>query len=214
MAKPALDEKGWYKTAQVLARTAMMVRSVSLSYRNQYSMALPGFMPTIGDAFGQTKNNGAGVLSPGLDFAFGFMGDSYIEKAKSRGWLLMADSVATPATTNKTEDLQLRMTLEPIKNLKIDLNASRTITTAKSIQYMYEGNPTTQTGTFTMTTLSLGSAFEGMGNANNGFHSKTFEKFCASLDGFRQRVEARYAGSVYPVGTALAGKTFDAAKAR
>ena len=211
MAKPALDEKGWYKTAQVLARVAMMVRSVSVSYRNQYSMALPGFMPNIGDAFGQTKNTNAGVLSPGLDFAFGLMGDSYIDKAKNRGWLLMADSVATPATTNKTEDLQLRLTLEPIKNLKIDLNASRTNTTAKSIQYMYVGNPTTQTGTFTMTTLSLGSAFEGMGNANNGFRSKTFEKFCASLDAFRQRVENRYAGTVYPEGTTLAGKTFDAA---
>lgn len=211
MAKPALDEKAWYKTAQVLARVAMMVRSVSVSYRNQYSMALPGFMPNIGDAFGQTKNTNAGVLSPGLDFAFGLMGDSYIDKAKNRGWLLMADSVATPATTNKTEDLQLRLTLEPIKNLKIDLNASRTNTTAKSIQYMYVGNPTTQTGTFTMTTLSLGSAFEGMGNANNGFRSKTFEKFCASLDAFRQRVENRYAGTVYPEGTTLAGKTFDAA---
>ena len=60
MAKPALDEKAWYKTAQVLARVAMMVRSVSVSYRNQYSMALPGFMPNIGDAFGQTKNTNAG----------------------------------------------------------------------------------------------------------------------------------------------------------
>ena len=96
----------------------------------------------------------------------------------------MNDSVATPATTNKTEDLLIRATLEPIKNLKIDLNANRTMTTAKSIQYMYEGNPTTQSGTFSMTTLSLGSAFEGSGNAGNGYHSATFEKFCKSLDGF------------------------------
>ena len=211
LAKQPLDEQRWYKVAQTMARVAMMVRSVSVSYRNQYSMALPGFMPNIGDAFGQTKNTSAGVLSPGLDFAFGLIGDSYIEKAKNRGWLLMADSVATPATTNKTEDLQLRATLEPVKNFKIDLSASRSITTAKSVQYMYTGNPTTQTGTFTMTTISLKSAFEGMGNANNGFRSKTFEKFCASLEGFRQRVEARYAGAVYPEGTALAGQTFDAA---
>ena len=98
-----------------------------------------------------------------------------------------------------------------MKNLKIDLTASRTETKARSIQYMYAGNPTTQTGNFTMTTISLSSAFESMGNANNGFHSKTFEKFCNSLEGFRQRVEARYAGATYPAGTSLAGKTFDAA---
>ena len=103
------------------------------------------------------------------------------------------------------------MTLEPVKNLKIDLTATRSQTTAKSIQYMYQGNPTTQTGTFTMTTISLGTAFEGMGNANNGFHSATFKKFCNSLEGFRQRVEAQYAGAVYPAGSALAGKKFDPA---
>ena len=60
-----------------------------------------------------------------------------------------------------------------------------------------------------MTTISLGTAFEGMGNANNGFHSATFKKFCNSLEGFRQRVEAQYAGAVYPAGSALAGKKFD-----
>jgi cell surface protein SprA len=210
-AKPPLDDQKWYRTAQTAARVAMMVRSVGISYRNQYSMALPGFMPTIGDAFGQTNRTGANALSPGLDFAFGLTGDGYIEKARKNNWLLMNDSVATPATTNLTEDLQLRMKLEPVKNFVIDLNASRTMTTAKSVQYMYEGNPTTQTGMFSMTTVSLGSAFEGMGNANNGFKSATFEKFCHALEGFRQRVEARYVGTEYPAGTALAGRPFDAA---
>jgi cell surface protein SprA len=208
-AKPALDDKSWYKTAQAIARVAMMVRNVSVTYRNTYAMSLPGFLPNIGDAFGQTRGNS--MFKPGLDFAFGLIGDSYIDKAKERGWLLMNDSVATPATTNLTEDLQLRMTLEPVKNLKIDLTASRSQTKAKSIEYMYEGNPTSQTGTFTMTTISLGSAFESMGNAKNGYHSSTFEKFCRSLESFRQRVENRYAGSRYPSGTSLAGQTFDAA---
>lgn len=209
--KQPLDELKWYRLAQSVARVAMMVRNASLTYRNQYSIALPGFMPNVGDAFGQTRNTSANALSPGLDFAFGLVGDSYITKARDNGWLLMSDSVATPATTNKTEDLQLRMTLEPVKNLKIDLTATRSQTTAKSIQYMYQGNPTTQTGTFTMTTISLGTAFEGMGNANNGFHSATFKKFCNSLEGFRQRVEAQYTGAVYPAGSALAGKKFDPA---
>ena len=205
--KEPLEGKGWYKTAQCVARALMMVRTVSFTYRNQQSMSLPGFMPNIGDVFGQTR--GTGALSPGLDFAFGLTGDGYIEKARERGWLLQNDSVATPATTNKTEDLTIRMTLEPVRDLKIDLSATRTVTKAKSIQYMYQGNPTTQSGSFTMTTLSLGSAFEGVGNASNGFHSKTFEKFCRSLDLYRERVEQRYAGAVYPQGTALAGHPFD-----
>ena len=207
IAKEPLDEQGWYRTAQSVARVLMMVRNVSVSYRNQYAMSLPGFKPMIGNAFGQGR--GMGAMSPGLDFAFGFIGDSYIEKARDNGWLMVNDSLATPATTNKTEDLQLKATLEPVRNLKIDLNASRTMTTARSVQYMYEGNPTTQSGTFTMTTLSLRSAFEGSGNANNGYHSASFERFCNSLESYRQRVEAKYAGAIYPAGTSLAGKPFN-----
>ena len=203
-AKEPLEDKRWYKTAQCVARVLMTVRSINVSYRNQYSMMLPGFMPVVGKAFGQRSGD---ALAPGLDFAFGLTGDSYIDRARERGWLLSNDSVATPATTNKTEDLQLRMTLEPVHNLKIDLTASRTQTTAKSIQYMYEGNPTTQSGTFTMTTLSLGSAFEGMGNATNGYHSATFEKFVRSLDGFRDRVEAQYVDQSYPA--SLGGGKFN-----
>ncbi len=205
--KDPLEEKTWYKAAQFAARLAMSLRNVSISYRNQYSMALPGFMPNIGDMLGQTRRTNA--MAPGLDFAFGLAGDSYINKARDNNWLLMSDSVATPATTNKTEDLQIRMTLEPVKNFKIDLNASRTQTTAKSIQYMYTGSPTTESGTFTMTTISLGSAFESTGDANSGYHSATFDKFCAALDRFRDKVEARYIGSVYPTGFAQAGQTFN-----
>ena len=126
--KAPLDEEKWYKAAQCVARGLMLVRNVSFSYRNQYGMYLPGFMPEVGDMFGQRSG---GVMSPGLDFAFGLVGDDYIDKASDRGWLLMNDSVATPATTNLTEDFLLRITLEPVKNLKIDLNASRTEIKAK-----------------------------------------------------------------------------------
>ena len=209
LAKEPLDDKKWYKGLQLASRLAMMVRNVSINYRSSYQLTLPGFLPSVGDAFGQKK---VGQMAPGLDFAFGMVGDDYIEKARKNDWLLCNDSIATPATTSKTDNLTLRATLEPVKDFKIDLSATRTKTTQKSIQYMYEGTPTTQSGAFQMTTISLGSAFEGMGNANSGYRSKTFEKFVNSLAGFRDRVEAQYAGTVYPAGSALAGGKFDASR--
>ena len=209
LAKEPLDDKKWYKGLQLASRLAMMVRNVSINYRSSYQLTLPGFLPSVGDAFGQKK---VGQMAPGLDFAFGMVGDDYIEKARSNDWLLCNDSIATPATTSRTDNLTLRATLEPVKDFKIDLSATRTKTTQKSIQYMYEGTPTTQSGAFQMTTISLSSAFEGMGNANSGYRSKTFEKFVNSLAGFRDRVEAQYAGTVYPAGSALAGGKFDASR--
>ena len=209
LAKEPLEDKKWYKGLQLASRLAMMVRNVSINYRSSYQLTLPGFLPSVGDAFGQKK---VGQMAPGLDFAFGMVGDDYIEKARNNDWLLCNDSIATPATTSRTDNLTLRATLEPVKDFKIDLSATRTKTTQKSIQYMYEGTPTTQSGAFQMTTISLSSAFEGMGNANSGYRSKTFEKFVNSLAGFRDRVEAQYAGTVYPAGSALAGGKFDASR--
>jgi len=191
--KPAADKQWWYKPAQTAARVLMMVRSIGISYRNQYAMSIPGFMPNIGDFFGQRTGS---VMAPGLGFAFGMVDENYLHKAHDNGWLLNNESVATPATTNLTNDLQIRATLEPIRDLKIDLNASRTETKAKSIQYMFDGMPTTQSGTFTMTTISLKSTLEGIGDANNGFHSASFERFCDMLNTFQQRAEAKYGTTV------------------
>ena len=78
-AKPKLEDAGWYKAAQVAARGLMMVRNASISYRNTYSLTLPGFSTEIGDFFGQRKLGG--MLSPGLDFAFGMIDDNYVQKA-------------------------------------------------------------------------------------------------------------------------------------
>ena len=190
-AKPPTENQWWYKPAQSAARFLMMVRSIGISYRIQYAMSLPGFMPTIGDIFGQRTGT---VMSPGLAFAFGLTDDSYIQKAHDNGWL--NDSLSTPAATNLTNDLQLRATLEPVRDLKIDLNASRTESRARSIQYRYEGMPTTQSGTFTMTTISLSSSLESMGDANNGYPSSVFEKFCNALPEYQAKAAEHYGTAV------------------
>lgn len=204
--KRRAEDQGWYKALQYTARAAMMVRNVSVSYTNRYNMSIPGFLPRVGDYFGQRN---AGGLQPGLDFAFGATDERYLQKAADRGWLLRSDSVITPATTNATEDLQIRATVEPFRDFKIDLSASRSVNKAASIQYMFDGMPATRTGSFTMTTISIGSAFEGAGNADNGYRSKTFDRFVASLEGYRRRIESVYVGATYPQGTSLAGQKFD-----
>ena len=193
--KEPLENQWWYNPAQQAARLLMMVRTVNLSYRNQRSMTLPGFMPNIGDMFGQRTGD---ILSPGLDFAFGLAGEGYIDKALSNDWLLCNDNVATPSTSQFTEDFQLRATLEPLRDLKIDLSATRTQNRARSVQFMYAGQPTTYSGTFNMTTISIKSALEGMGNANNGYHSSTFDKFVTAIPSFRDRVQAQYPSSSLP----------------
>ena len=203
VAKPKLEDEKWYQWTQAGARFLMMLRNVSVSYRNTYAMGLPSFMPYVGNMLGQKKNNG--LMAPGLDFAFGFVGDGYIDRAQERGWLLNSDSVASPATTNKTEDIQIKATLEPLPDLKIDLSASRTMNRTKSVQFMYAGSPTTQTGSFNMTTISIATAFKSAGNADNGYDSEPFRRFIDYLDVIQRRVENRYQGTRYPEGVGYTG---------
>ena len=191
-AKPPLENQWWYKPAQSAARLLMMVRSVSVSYRNTYAMAISNFMPEIGDAFGQRTG---GVMAPGLGFAFGMTGDGFLQKAKDNGWLY-GDSTATPATTNRAVDLQIKATLEPVRDLRIDLNASRSYTKNRSIRYIYQGMPSTETGSFNMTTISISSSLQKMGDANNGYPSAVFDKFCDALPRFQQMAQAHYGTSV------------------
>jgi cell surface protein SprA len=213
MTKPKKEDLQWYRLAQSATRFLMMVRNVSFTYSNQYSMSLPGFKPYAGDVFGQNNEHctkGGDAFAPGLGFAFGFVGDDYINRANDNGWLLNDTSVATPAATSKTEDLNIKATLEPARNLKIDLTAARTMTQARTVQYMYNGNPTNLSGQFTMTTISIRSAFEGMGSAENGFRSASFDRFRNSIEHYRSRVEAQYKGAVYPSGAGkYAGQPFN-----
>ncbi len=203
VALPPASEKKIYALRQAAARFLMMARNVSVSYRNTYNLALPGFMPNVGSMLGQHKENG--IFAPGVGFGFGFVDDGYIDKAKKRGWLLCNDSVATPATTSQTEDVQVKITLEPFTDLKVDVNMSRTANNSKSIQYMYTGSPMTRSGSFNITTLSLKTAFSSRGKAGNGYYSSAFETFKSSLDVFQKRVERQYEGVRYPAGTGMSG---------
>ena len=202
------ERSDFAKAMQYPTRVLMMVRNASFNYTNAYAMTLPGFLPSAGDVFGQNRVNG--MFAPGVDFAFGMTGDSYLDKAHRQNWLLRSDSIASMANSTAAEDLQAKMTLEPFKDFKIDLNASWTRNQSKNIQFMYEGMPTNESGGFSMTTITIGSSFGG-GSAKNNYQSDAYDKFVGNLEGRRMELEEIYAGCRYPVSSSLAGEPYDPA---
>ena len=201
------------KVAEYSSRFLMMVRRVNIQYSLIDGMMLSGYAPEVGDMFGQRRT---GTLAPGLGFAFGAVRRSFIDEADERGWLVKNENMTTPAMINSAKNLTIRANLEPIAGLKIDLNANRVDTRSTDIYYMLDGMPEQMGGSFTMTTIALGSAFGGSGNANNGYSSKAFDKFIAHRSVIAQRLMDTYSGTVYPssgfmAGHALAGKPYDPA---
>lgn len=209
---PAPTEDFLYKAAEYSSRFLMMIRRINVQYAMSDGMMLPGFRPEIGDVFGQ--NNSTGNMAPGMGFAFGGVRRSYIDDAADRGWLIRDTNNISPAMINSARNLTIRANLEPLPGLKIDLNANRVDTRNTEIQYMYAGMPEIRGGSFTMTTIALGSAFGGSGNAGNGYSSKAFDKFLANRSQIAARLESQYAGTSYPSkgfieGTGFAGRPYD-----
>jgi cell surface protein SprA len=203
----------WTELAEHAVRFVMSPRSVSFKWKRTTTTSIPLFQPSIGNIFGQSKSYGP--MSPGLDFAFGFTDESYINKALDRGWLITDDGQTSPALFSRNTELNLEVNLEPVKGLKIQLTSNRTDNRTNQIQFMYEDMPTTRTGTFTKTHWAFATALRGS-KASDGYYSDAFQQFIDNIPVVAQRIQNQYVGTTYPStgfmnGNAHAGAPFDPA---
>ena len=201
----------WSEFAQYSTRFLMSVRSFNVKFRNTRQLSLPQFIPDIGDIFGQTTHYD--VMAPGLDFAFGFTDESYIEKAKERGWLLCDQNMTSPAIYSKTQEFSAEIQIEPVKGLKITLTGNRTDNRTNQLQFMYDDMTTLYSGSYTKTHVAIATALRGF-SADNGYRSDAFDKFLQNIPVIAQRLEDKYNGLNYPEagfikGTVYAGRPFD-----
>ena len=198
------------EAAQYTARVLMSVRNINLRLKKTTSLNVPQFIPEIGDAFGQTDHYD--VMAPGLDFAFGLVGKSYIEKALNRNWLLGDKNQITPAVYACTNEFNAEVQLEPIAGLKITLTGNRTDSRNSQIQFMYADPTSTYGGSYTKTHMAIATALKGF-DANDNYHSEVFDKFLSNIPIVADRIQQQYMGVTYPnrgfiQGTAFAGNTY------
>ena len=190
------EKKTFFTEAAMYAsRVLMSVRNFNLRYKYTTTLSLPQFKPVIGDAFGQTR--GYGPMAPGLDFAFGFAGQSYIERSRNRGWLLGDKNQTTPALYSATKELTMEVALEPISGLKITLTGNRTDNRTNQIHFMYEDPRIKYGGSYIKTHIMMATAFKGF-DAKDNYHSETFDRFIENIDVVAERLQQGYVGTTYP----------------
>lgn len=205
------DRSTWRNIADYTVRFLMMPRNFSFKWRQSHSMNLPLFMPEVGDIFGQSRNYGP--MSPGLDFAFGFIDESYLDKALDRGWLLTDATQISPAIWSTTQEFNFELKLEPIKGLNILLTNNRTDSRTQQIQFMYDDMPTTRTGSFTKTHIAIATALRGC-KAEDNYASQAFTDFLNNIPVVADRYMQQYQGKHYPStgfmeGNPLGGTVFN-----
>ncbi len=209
------EEKHNFFTEAALytTRLLMSVRNIKVNWKHTTSLSIPQFVPEIGDFFGQT--NQYDVMAPGLDFAFGFAGLSYIEKAQNNRWLKSDRTQITPAIYGNTKEFLAEIQIEPIAGLKINLKGLLNDSRSDQIQFMYDNPMTIFGGRYNRTHIALATALQSV-KASDNYHSATFDKFLQNIDIVADRIQQQYMGTTYPEAgfflseksKAIAGRTY------
>ena len=182
-------------TGDMFTYLGTMLRKLQITYRETNSMTLPGFAPEAG-FMGQSRVNG--TYAPGFDFAFGFIPGNMLERAKSNGWLSGDTSVVQPATRAHTQDIDIKLTLEPLPGLKIQLTGKRYYAQSTSTIYTYEQFQETVTGSYNITQCAIGTAFSHIGSQEENFANSTYDQFLENRIELTDRVQGQYDGIIMP----------------
>ena len=128
-----------------LARILMAVRTGTITYSQNNGTLLPGWNrgPNV---VGMDKGFGA----PGYGFILGeqntdFSGNvvrDIATQAAANDWLVKSESIYTPYTGNRTENITARLNVEPFKGMRIDLSANRTKTDNRSSFFRWRADDT------------------------------------------------------------------------
>ena len=179
----------------MFAYVGTMFRRLQVTYRETNSMTVPGFMPEAG-FMGQRKVDGANA--PGYDFAFGFIAHDWMQRAQTHGWLSGDTSIVQPATRAHTSDFDIKLTLEPLPGLKVQLNGKRYMAQSTLITYSYGDLMENITGSYNITQVAIGTMFSRIGKQEENFANSAYDQFLVNREILTGRVQDQYTGITLP----------------
>jgi cell surface protein SprA len=155
-----------------------MVKRVSANYTINLSSRVPGYMDST-RVLGQNWNS----MQPGLDYVFGKQPDAAWLDKKARQGLITRDSTFNLLfRQNYEQHLNLTASIEPIRELTIDLNLEKSF--SKEYSELFKDTTGTgnnfghlspyATGGFSVSYISLGTLFR---KSNPNEVSSTFQEF-------------------------------------
>ena len=181
-AEKALEEARKNYGKEVLdnfLRLAMLLKNINFSYNEGRGTSMPGYMLEP-DLLGMTFNRGA---APGFLFVFGGQNDNIRHIAAKNDWLTKDDRLNTPYMQQMSKTLSVKVTLEPLKSFKIDLTGTRVNSEIDQIFHLPDSNgiyyddQRTKSGTFSITTVCIGTLFAKNTLVKEQYINPNFENF-------------------------------------
>ena len=162
---------------EFLARMLMSVRNITGSYAINDGTLLPGFNQetSILGMNGETTDLAGFIFGKqGYDVLGRSNGYNIAELARNKNWLVQNENLNTQFTATHSANLSLKSTLEPLKDLTINLNVTRNYSSNRSaffrwnpdeLEFQNQSEFTTQNLTYS--TITLNSAFVKPGAENS-----------------------------------------------
>lgn len=181
---------------QFLAGILTGVKSINGYYTEDRGTTLPGFLPEA-RWLGQESYDGRSA--PGFKFLFGGQDKNFGMQAAQNGWITDDTTLNSSYQMSFSQELSLRAMFEPVKKLRINFTATRSKTENNSEYILYNSDEKqftamnkTTTGSFSITTIGLSSAFYKIGN-NVAASSAVYNEFLESRSFYsRKMAEKRY----------------------
>jgi cell surface protein SprA len=142
--KEEKDKKGKKKSdepskiARTLIRPLMLLRKVRATYSENFSTIVPGYRPQS-EFFGQAP----GFDSPGWDFVAGLQprianddnSNDWLNQGAAQGWFVDTVLLNQQVLQNYTQTYDVRVSLEPIEDFRLDLEANKSFTENTSLYF-------------------------------------------------------------------------------
>ena len=164
----------------------MMWKDASLTYTQSKGNLMPGFFPEPG-----ALGNNWTQMAPGIGYVFGYEND-ITRYAEHTQWLSTDSSMNTLNFNKYTTNLNARATFEPVKDLRIELTATRTYSHTRESYYKYDNDmgafqeyTPRMRGSFSMSYFTIGTSFDKIDDNNN---TKTYEKMKSNRLEMAQRL--------------------------
>ncbi len=185
----AVNDSTGLSFGQSLVNALFSIKNVSGSYTRNDGTFLPGYLPKT-DAFGQDF----GLNAPGFGFLLGSQADLR-ERAIQNGWITQ-DTLQNQLYINTlNEKLNLRGTLEPFRDLRIELTAFKN--SSKNFSSNFKFSPDNNSfesfspitgGDYSVSFLSLKTAFKSEDKTTNA--SAIFQNFLSNRQVISRRLGA------------------------
>jgi cell surface protein SprA len=186
--KKKKKEKEPSAAARAILRPLMLIRKGRFSYSQDYTSVVPGFMP-VNKYVGLSQDFSA----PGLEYIIGMRpSDSWLDDAAANNWITDNIYLNQQVLGSYSENIDAQLTLEPFKDFRIEMEASRSYSENHSEFFKVQAAGETHqhltprdVGTFSVSFFAVNTLFVGL---DDNFVSATFKQFEVNREIISQRL--------------------------